>query len=66
MSKKFGTLYTCERCGKKEFFDINKEAYGWAYHSEIGEICPKCEEAYKEMLSYLMDGVGNENTYTSV
>lgn len=77
MSSIHGQLTICDRCGKTVFLNHigNGEAdggftrfnkfeplpKGWDYTPGIGMMCPKCNEAYKNLLDgFMKDKVENE------
>ena len=65
-----GMIVSCDRCGKEirlkylgvgetdggftRWQNFEDMPEGWAYHSEVGRLCPNCEEAYKNMVSMFM------------
>lgn len=65
MSKKNGLLLTCDRCGAWIFLGCTGEgeldggftrwnkfepATGWNIVSDVGDVCPKCWQDYRDML----------------
>lgn len=68
-----GKLVTCDRCGKTVFLRTTGDGemdggftrwnefepfpIGWDMRNDIGTLCPKCSEGYKNLLKSFMERV---------
>ena len=71
MAEKVGKMITCDRCGNSVFLECigegetdggytrwnNFEAApeSWAYHLDVGRLCPKCNAEYENMIKQFMN-----------
>lgn len=71
MSIRNGRLVTCDRCGHKVFLSCTGEGEtdggytrwntfepipdGWACHTETGNLCPKCDETFSDLVKEFME-----------
>lgn len=62
-----GKLMICDRCDEKVFLKcigegeadggftrwnkFEKPPHGWEWHSEVGQLCPTCNEQYKTIIA---------------
>lgn len=70
MAEVKGKLVTCDRCGATYFLKCTGEEdmdggftrwntfealpEGWKIHSEVGQLCPKCNEKYEDLIKSFM------------
>lgn len=74
-SKIYGVMYTCERCGKKEFFEaeerttdggytkyyVTKGKSGWQTLDYRIFACPECVQTYRKMVDEFINNGREEN-----
>lgn len=70
MAEVKGKLVSCDRCDTKIFLKCTGEGEtdggftrwnkfetfpeGWEYHTEVGRLCPACNEKYKALVNTFM------------
>lgn len=71
MAEKVGKMITCDRCGETVFLKCIGEGEtdggytrwnkfeaapeGWAYHLDVGRLCPKCDSLYTGIIKSFMN-----------